>query len=69
MSNLHFLKGEKFIMREKLTAKVTENKKKLEALVTKKANIEREIENLKRKIENQEFTISHLRDDNSEKTE
>lgn len=35
-------------MREKLTAKVAENKKKLENLETKKTNLEREIENLKR---------------------
>jgi len=55
-------------MKEKLTQKIAENKKRLEALEAKKRNLKREIENLERKIENQEFTLAHLRDD-EKKTE
>lgn len=42
-----------------LTEKINNNKKQLELLEAKKANLERNIDNLKRKIENQEFALKH----------
>lgn len=42
-----------------LSEKIKKNKEQLVLLETKKDNLERNIDNLRKKIENQEFALSH----------
>jgi len=47
-------------MKENLTKKLEKNRKQLLVLENKKYNLEREIENLKNKISNQERALTSL---------
>jgi cell division protein FtsB len=56
----NLLEKENINMKENLTAKIELNRKKLIELRTKRDNLEREISNLERKLDNQIHALRNL---------